>query len=104
MKFQPDGIPHNIGGIFVRIVPGRKGPGDMRLEICRNWGHQSWVPVKMALVAYMTEFFFLNETLLYPPEGGFKGGEKFMDFLDQAAYEGYEVATAELEREKAARG
>jgi hypothetical protein len=100
MKFTPDGIPHLISGVYIRVVPGRKVEGDMRLEIFTG---DYWHPVPMALVAYMTEFFYVNEQLLYPPSKGFKGGEKFFEYLRQSVTDGYEVAQAELERERAAK-
>ena len=102
MKFTPDGIPHLIGGVYIRTMPGRKSPDDMKLEIQTPQGE--WRAVPMTLVAYMTEFFFWNEENLYPRRDGFLGGEKFMEFLRDSVNNGYETATAGLEWEKAGRG
>ena len=104
MKFTPDGIPHLIGGVYIRTVPGRKAEGDMKLELCVNTDattlEQRWQAVPMTLVAYMTEFFYRNEENLYPRSEGYLGGEKFMQFLADAVRNGYETATAGLEWEK----
>jgi len=108
VKFTPDGIPHLIGGVYIRCVPGRKAPDDMKLEIRVSHGREyipdEWRAVPMTLVAYMTEFFYKNEDNLYPPEEGYLGGEKFLQFLHDAVRNGYETATAGLEWEKAGRG
>jgi hypothetical protein len=105
MKFTPDGIPHLIGGVRIRVVKGRKAPNDMKLEICCNEDatslEQRWQAVPMTLVAYMTEFFYKNEDVLYPRSEGYLGGEKFLMFLRDAVENGYETATAGLEWEKA---
>lgn len=94
----------SIGGVHVRVVrghkpdpqnPTRKHPGDLRLEIETRSG---WVPVKMALVGLLANFFYENEETLYPPPR-YEGGKKFWRWL-RLAIDDWQKASSQLEDEK----
>ena len=86
----------HFGGIYWRIVEGRKKPGDLRLDMRAP----SWTAVPMALGFLEADFYFQNENHLYPPEDGFQGGERYMNFLRGSVYLGWQAAVAQLELEK----
>lgn len=89
-----------IGGVRYRVVTGKKGPDDLRLEWSAATG--KWTAVEMAHAACQTDFFCENEDYLYPPPQ--QGGQYFMDFLHKARGLGWDAAWRILRGEKAARG
>jgi len=95
------GMAGDCGGIPWRIVPGRKGPGDLRLELFANG---QWLAVKMDLGFLMADFFFENEELLHPPAKGNLGGSMYTGHCLMAIAHGWETARQWLavQRERAA--
>lgn len=91
-----DGLQVELDGLRFRVVAGRKSPDDLRLEC---WVDGSWRPVRMALGAFLADFFYENEEVLFPyPK---KGGRKYLDYLRDAAKYGWEKADAVLRVERA---
>lgn len=88
-----------ISGVTFRVVQGRKGPADLRLEWLTSSG--SWRPVDMAAGGLMADFFYENESYLYPDH---KGGRKYLDYLREAAQFGWDKAQATLRLEKLVKG
>lgn len=87
-----------VGGMLFRVVPGAKGPNDLRLD----WRIQGiWRPVPMKVVAFMTDFFYDNEDALYPPPA--QGGEFFITYLRQATVHGFKDADRGLRDDQAMR-
>lgn len=97
-RFRP-GLTENVEGIWFRLVPGKKGDGDLRLEL-RAAGE--WRPVKMRLAAFLTDFFVENEDHLrqYRPHWKQSGWEFFADFLHEATENGWKVASERLETQR----
>lgn len=102
----------NVDGVWFRVVPGKKSPDDLKLEMLvpkRNVDGSvgtKWLAVHMSLGALLADFFYENEDILFPPEDGYKGGEYHSKHLRQAEEEGYEAATKTLratQAKKAAR-
>ena len=89
-----------VDGIRFRIVQGKKADNDLRLEWQIPGGE--WRAVSMAAGAIMADFWYENENVLYPPERGLLGGEKYSQYLGTAMHDGWEVADAVLQTEKAA--
>ena len=87
-------------GILLRVVPGKKSAEDLRLEWQIPGGE--WRAVTMATGAIMADFWYENEDVLYPRAAGFKGGEKYAQYLGVAMREGWGVADATLQSEKTA--
>ena len=90
-----DGWSRRIDGISFRIVRGRKGPNDLRLDW---YVDGQWRPIHMRIAALLTDFFYENEDVLYPPPA--KGGQKILDYLRWAAKNGWEKAEAGLRAER----
>ena len=76
----------------MRVVQGKKGPNDLRLDVLVNGG---WRSVSMHLAFMLTDFFYENENALYPYPA--RGGPYFMDALKTASRYGHERAQKELE-------
>lgn len=87
-------------GITLRVEQGKKAADDLRMDIFVG----RWVPIPMAFGAILADFFYENEEVLYPPRGdaGPKGGKKYLDYLQGAAYVGWEAAESYLQDEKEA--
>ena len=52
------GFRDDVSGLTLRTVPGKKFPGDLKLEV---WTGTTWYPVKMELAFYLADFFTENE-------------------------------------------
>lgn len=57
-----------------------------------------WQAIPMEAVAILTDFFYENENVLYPPPA--EGGDYFMTYLHGAATEGFGVVEVQLQAEK----
>lgn len=88
-------------GLHLRVVEGAKpvngnGEGrDLRLEVDVNG---QWTAVHMELGFALADFFYENEEVLFPPPQ-YKGGEKYLEQVQNAARFGYLAAQEWLERE-----
>ena len=93
------GWSKTISGVELRIVHGYKSPDDLRIEW---WDEKKskWRPIHMELAAVLVEFFFDNEERLYPRTSGYKGGQKFWDYLVSSVAQGFELSTGVLLGEK----
>lgn len=89
--------PFYCSGLRWRVVAGVKAPGDMRLEV---EGPAGWVPVKMEAGFLLADFFFDNESRLYPRSAGFRGGYEYLRALHDAARFGWERAATRLQGQK----
>jgi hypothetical protein len=93
------GWKRTVDGIEMRVVPGKKFPGDLRLE----WYVQGdgWVPVTMASAYLLVDFLCENEDERTPHEAHWQvqGGEYFMRSVQKARRHGWEAA-AETVREQ----
>lgn len=87
----------DIGGVEARIVTGRKGPDDLRLDLRAR----EFVPVKMSLGFLFADFFAQNEGVLYPTKDGFQGGDLYLHYLKGAVLLGWEAVAEQLEIERA---
>jgi hypothetical protein len=91
-----------VGGVPFRVVPGRKGEGDRRLEW---WTDLSWQPVPMAAAFLLVDFFTENEDHLavLRPHWRVPGGDYFFGALHEARHHGWEVATAKVQEQRGRR-
>jgi hypothetical protein len=94
----------NFGQLDLRIVQGEKAPEDRRLDVrC-----PTWEPVKMALGGLLTDFFYENEQILYPPTPnvgrgrGQRGGAYYLDAMKEAAATGWRPVALRIEAERSA--
>lgn len=92
-----EGDTFRLQGIDFRVVRGKKGPADLRLDWLLSVG---WQPVCVDIVGLIADFVYENENYLYPPPR-FKGGEKFMAYIRQAVGDGYRQANHDLHLERA---
>ncbi len=104
--------PFDFDGLKFRIVPGVKPTGlgergkDLRLEV---YVGDAWRPVHMRLGAFLADFFYDNEEVLYPlftPDDiktHWMGGKKYLVYVSSAARHGWEMAEAQLQAERAQR-
>jgi len=91
---------YELHGMRFRVVPGRKEDGDLRLE----WSVRGeWRPVKMAVAAFLVDFFVENEEHLrqFRPHWRSTGEAFFIAFLRDAVARGWQAAAATLERQRA---
>lgn len=98
-RFQ-EGQRFLVDGMEFLVQQGSKHPDDLRL-LWRIGGR--WRPVRMAVGAFLADFFFENEQVLYPPRpdgSGPKGGAKYLDYIRHAARFGWEKAEAGLVAER----
>jgi hypothetical protein len=86
-----------LNGIEWRIVPGKKKPGDLRLDLRAR----EFRAVPMSLSFLLADFHFQVEHHLYAPGDGFLGGEKFMRGVNGSVVIGWEAAVEWLENERA---
>src|SRR5262245_27140726 len=86
----------DLDGVPARILPGRKGPGDLRLEVLGADG--AWRPVHMSMGAILADFFYANEERLAPPPA--LGGQEYLRYLSHAARYGWERADLGLRMEQ----
>lgn len=89
----------DLSGVRWRIVTGKKGPGDLRLDLLAP----RWVPVSMALGFLFADFYAQNEETLYPRAAGYSAGDRYMHFVNGAAFLGWEVAHEQLLYERTQR-
>lgn len=83
-------------GIWYRLVPGRKGPDDLRLEwACSGF---AWRPVTLDHAAIMVDAIGENENYLYPPP--YAGAGKVWQFVIKALREGWRQAVHDLHLER----
>ncbi len=88
----------DMNGLLFRIVQGKKGPDDRRLDV-----ETRFLPVHMRLGGLLADFFYENEGILYPPDEGFAGGNYYLGYLHQAARQGWQVADDKLQEERRGR-
>ena len=100
------GMVLSIDGLSIRVVPGKKADGDLRLE----WRVDGrWRPVTMTSVAVLADFFADNEDWHFDARTAHArswtnpGGEYFLEFLREAATGGWRGADARLQAQKAAK-
>lgn len=86
-------------GVQYRVVEGRKGPTDLRLDVRTD----GWIAAPMALGFILADFFRQNEDRLYPPQYGWRGGGKYMSAVIASAKHGWRRTVADLNAEKAER-
>ena len=93
------GAMFRFGPLEVRLVSGRKGPADTRLDIrCAEWHSMTFDEL-----ALMVDVLYENEHRLFPPRMGYEGGDKLIKHLRDAIRLGPEKAAALLRLEKATR-
>jgi hypothetical protein len=97
-RFQA-GQEYTISGLQFRVVAGKKGPDDLRLEVMNDAGN--YRPVLMSLGLFLADFFGENEDYLYPPPGA--GGDYYISECWRARRQGWEEAALHLVRQKAAK-
>lgn len=97
------GTTVTAGPFELRVVDGRKGAGDLRLEVLTADG---WMAVPMVLGAVVADFFCENEDHLgqFRPHWRSGGGDFFMAYLQEARFRGWQVAEARLQGDKERRG
>ena len=85
-----------IDGIWYRLIPGRKGPSDLRLE----WYMpvMKWRAVTLDHAALILDAISDNENVLYPPPAA--GGGKVVQFVRQVFREGWGKAVYQLQMER----
>lgn len=93
----------NVKGIDLRIAQGSKGPDDLRMDL---WHQGRWVPVHMALVFAMVDFFAENERLLQPvrPNWRENGDRYFLSKVIDAHRRGWRAVADELDNYRNRRG
>lgn len=84
------------GGLPFRVVPGRKGPGDLVLEV---WAVSMWKPVEMRAIGMVHAFLCENEDRLYPGPGQL-GADYWRWFL-RLSEDDWRGASKKLAAEKA---
>lgn len=95
-SFAP-GQTGGIGGVSWRLVRGRKHPEDIRLDILVP----DWTALTMGFCGFASEVFYWNENILFPPPH-LRGGAMYLDFLKDAAYNGWEQANEKLQAQRRA--
>jgi hypothetical protein len=95
-RFQA-GEAYRIPPMEYRIVNGKKGPGDLRLD----WRYSDdegrispWRPVELDHVALIVDVIADNENYLYPPPAA--GGAYVVRFVRTAFKEGWRKARHDL--------
>lgn len=66
-----------VDGWTIRIEPGRKGPGDVRIWVSTPGGEPSLM--RLSTLGAVASLWFQNEERLYPPPAA--GGEYVLRFL-----------------------
>lgn len=92
----------NFGLMDLRVVQGDKALDDRRLDLrC-----PVWQPIKMALGCLLSDFFFENEQVLYPPTPnggrgkGVRGGQYYLAAANEAAASGWLPVAERIETER----
>ncbi len=92
-------MTYSIQGIDLRIVQGRKFPGDLRLE--HRVGSQ-WVPTEMQLALFLVDFFAENERARQPYVSYWRenGDTYFITECIQAVKVGWRVVADRIRRQR----
>lgn len=90
-----DGQHFEFGDVEYRIVRGRKGPDDLRLD--RRF-HSRWVPVTLDDTFLVVDVIADNENVLFPPPAS--GGGKVWKALKTALQYGWHRARHDLQLER----
>ena len=89
-----------IAGVPFRVVPGRKAPGDLRVE----WGtsDSTWTAVPMSAAFLLTDFFCENEDWLaqFNPHWRYTGTEWFLKEQAGAARLGWKQAAERVDEQR----
>jgi hypothetical protein len=93
-----DGDTFDIPPMQYRIVRGKKGPNDLRLDW--RWT-TDWRPVELDHVGLIVDAIADNENVLYPPPA--RGGGKVWSFVRDALKLGWLKARHDLHLERAER-
>ena len=93
-----DGEVFDIPPMQYRVVRGKKGPDDLRLDW--RWA-TDWRPVELDHVAIIVDAIADNENVLYPPPA--RGGAKTWTFVQTAFKHGWRKARHDLHLERANR-
>lgn len=90
------GDQFRVEDIWYRLVPGHKGPDDLRLE----WASAgfAWRPVTLDHVGIIVDAIGDNENVLYPPPAS--GNAKVVKFVRQVFAEGWRKAVYDLQVER----
>ena len=91
--------PWSVGSSTFRVIPGAKGPDDLRLE---RWTVQGWRPIKMAETFVEADFFHENEQWLEQARDHWRrpGGSYFLEQLLLAVQGGWTKPARRLEDDK----
>lgn len=99
MSVWEPGQTLTIDGLTFHVTQGHKHPDDLRLEVEGTDGVRR--AVHMRLGAMLADFFYANETRLYPPPA--LGGRKYLQYVSHAARFGWDRADLGLRMERAQR-
>jgi hypothetical protein len=87
-------------GLRLRVIPGRKTEHDLRLDW---WTGLEWNAATMAVGGLFADFYCENEDVLRE-DGYFArnavGGQKYLDFVAEAARDGWRTAADRLKGER----
>lgn len=81
----------DVNGLRMRVVPGSRGPDDLRLEWHLNGG---WRPADVTWGLVLADFIGENEDVLHPPPQ--RGGDYYLMHLRHARRHGWATAAAGL--------
>ena len=91
------GDTFRVGNMDFRVVPGRKGPGDLRLD----WRYNNragtgspWYPLDLEVIALSVDVIADNENYLYPPPAS--GGDYVRKYVMSALRDGWNAAQTRL--------
>jgi hypothetical protein len=93
------GDRETVSGVDFRVTQGRKAPTDLRIE----WRTASgWMPVDMAAVFVLVDFFADNERALqeYRPHWRVDGDVYFLRNVKQAGVKGWRHPSDELRKHR----
>jgi hypothetical protein len=92
------GMSFFIAPFEYRVVPGKKDPNDLVLEVLKAG---TWHKVTMDHAFLYADFFYENEEVLYPPP--YRGGHYFLRRLKDAAVLGWRHEAQRLKDQKQAK-
>lgn len=96
---------YRVNGLQLRVVPGRKFAGDLRLDAFIGG---EWRNVEMALAFFMVDFLAENEQARYhadPKLGWRQNGDRyFLSKCIAAVRDGWVSVTAELDGHRRRKG
>jgi len=90
-----EGEQFEIGNVQYRVVRGKKGPDDLRID--RRFA-TDWQPVTLDDTFLILDFIADNENVLYPPPA--KGGAKVLEAVKIALQFGWRRARHDLHLER----